>query len=333
MTQDLLFRIRELDDVTAVKLIRHVGRMLFKDPQIREVLNFPPSAQLRATLTDLSAAQKRETLSSERSIWLARALLAALASQPLFAEVLAQALESLRGDELVAEASVPRGLAIEIVRLLGCAREARLYSEARIPGESALVDLAMVALAPQNTPIPAPGAHATRAAPPKKVGPDLAQEGTPLAAPAADATAVTPSEVPSAPELCLNAWFPDQPGDVARLIVGVAARLCVNLGPARAGSAGSEVLPGEVVQQLREVPFVGVLILCAGADIKPLGRRLPLPPDPERILEFTLIPRRPGELEIQIVLLVHNEPIHRMRFPVTAVIPSDTAAAATWSQV
>jgi hypothetical protein len=284
--------------------------MLFKDREIRDFLaNSPPSTELLARLANVPARRKQEMLFGPRSIWLARELLVALASQRRFAAFLARAFTSLPRDELVTEAGVPLGLATETIRLLASWREAESRSVAQEMG-CRTDNLETVAR--------------------HRFPPDPLVRLADAALIAADAPGAMPA---SPPDLCLNAWFPDEPSDVPRLIVGVAARLHVNLGPPRAGAAGSEVLPNKVVQELSEVPFVDVLLLCAGADIKPLRQRLPMPPDPKRVLQFTLIARRPGELDIQIVLLVHNEPIHRMSFPVTAVTRSDTAAATTGSQL
>lgn len=152
----------------------------------------------------------------------------------------------------------------------------------------------------------------------------------PLAAPP-PATRGLLDDVPSEAPLCLNAWFPDHPADPIRLPVGLPALLHVNLGPPRDDAAASEPLPPDVIQALHEVPFIDVLVLCAGADIRPLRRRLVMPPDPALVLEFALTPSRPGPLEIQIVLLVHNEPIHRMLVPAEAVPSASTSAAASAS--
>jgi len=57
--------------------------------------------------------------------------------------------------------------------------------------------------------------------------------------------------------------------------------------------------------------------------VLPLRRRLSLPPAPAHVLEFSIIPLRADHLEIEIVLLVQNEPIHRMSFWVRAE-PADT---------
>jgi len=119
------------------------------------------------------------------------------------------------------------------------------------------------------------------------------------------------------PTLHLNAWFPDQPGDDIVLTLDVPASLCVQLGPQR-GAGASEALSGAVVHALYEVEAIDVLVLCPGADIAPISRRLRMPPDPARVLAFTITPRRAGRLALEVVLLVHNEPIHRMPFPVEA---------------
>lgn len=185
MTQDVLNLVRELDDLTTVKLLRHVGPMLFKIPEIeRLVETFPISTGPLADLTNLPLTQKREALSSDRSIWLARVLLAALASQRLFAEILAEALNSLYHDELDIKAGVTRGLVTDLVRLLASAREKAEMERGRVmysrierqggpleTGGSAsdiLVDLAMVALAPESTPLPATGASSTSQEPPER---------------------------------------------------------------------------------------------------------------------------------------------------------------------
>ncbi|MBS1791338.1 MAG: CHAT domain-containing protein [Acidobacteria bacterium] len=176
MTQDILFSVRALDDLTSVRLIRHVGPLLFKDPQIRGLLDASSAPdQLSGLLANLSLPVKREALTSDRSIWLARALLAALASHPRFAEILAKAMESLRRDELVAEASIPRGLATEIIRLLASASGVSIPEsiqqeyQVRLPPQTTdiwdepvpdplpdpLLDLAQVALAPEGMRLPA----------------------------------------------------------------------------------------------------------------------------------------------------------------------------------
>jgi hypothetical protein len=128
------------------------------------------------------------------------------------------------------------------------------------------------------------------------------------------------------PPLHLNAWFPDQPGDAVALTVDVPANLCVQLGPPR-GAGASEPLPGAVVHGLHEVQAIDVLVLCPGADLAPISQRLRMPPDPARVLNFTITARRAGRLELEIVLLVHNEPIHRMPFPVDALAAEGARAA------
>lgn len=173
MSQDVLALVRDLDNLTAVKLLRHVGPMLFEDAQIEHLVDtFQPSTKSLADLTNLTLSQKRETLSTERAIWLARALLAALASQPRFVEVLVEALNSLRRDKLGAETSVPRGLVTDVVRLLASAEEAENMEVRDSAGEEpetgeyahdSLVDLAEVALAPEDTPLPIPDEGPTTA--------------------------------------------------------------------------------------------------------------------------------------------------------------------------
>ncbi|UQA57092.1 serine/threonine-protein kinase [Polyangium aurulentum] len=125
---------------------------------------------------------------------------------------------------------------------------------------------------------------------------------------------------PAYPPLCLSAWFPDQSGDQARITVGVPARLCVNLGPReeRGGVRISVALTPEGAAALDLADHAHVLVLCPGARVSPLRQRIRLPPNPARVLSFMVTALRADDLEIEIVLLVQNEPIHRASFWVRA---------------
>ena len=119
----------------------------------------------------------------------------------------------------------------------------------------------------------------------------------------------------------LNTWFPDNPDSDVHLPVGKPAWLFVNLGPPHIPSgAGKNSRPFDAaaLEKLAEKGKLDVLVLCPGARVKPLRKRMPLPPDPKTILEFTLTPLRDGKLDLQIVLLIKNEPIHRTLFPIEA---------------
>ena len=143
MTQDIFERIQGLDDLAAVNLFRHVGPMLFKEPDIRGLLGREAPTGPLTVLVNLAPARKQQLLDSERSIWLARALLAAFAKQPRFAQVLARALDSLRRDELLLEATVPLGLTTDSLRLLSA-----------VQAPEVLVEMAQIALGAEDTPPP-----------------------------------------------------------------------------------------------------------------------------------------------------------------------------------
>ena len=143
MTQDIFERIQGLDDLAAVNLFRHVGPMLFKEPDIRGLLGREAPTGPLTVLVNLAPARKQPLLDSERSIWLARALLAAFAKQPRFAQVLARALDSLRRDELLLEATVPLGLTTDSLRLLSA-----------VQAPEVLVEMAQIALGAEDTPPP-----------------------------------------------------------------------------------------------------------------------------------------------------------------------------------
>lgn len=168
MTQDIFERIKALDDLKVVNLFRHLAPMLFKDAKIRSLLDFEGTVDPLALAT-LAPPEKQALLESNRSIWLARALLAAFVTQPRFAEVLARALDSLPQDELVLEATVPRGLATDSLRLLAATHIAEAVGAAghnlmtSYEAPQALVEMAQFALAAKNTPPPAAIPGQTRA--------------------------------------------------------------------------------------------------------------------------------------------------------------------------
>ena len=157
MSQDIFERIQGLDDLKVVNLFRHLGPMLFKDPKIRSLLDYEPTTGPLAALAKLTLPKRQGLLDTNRSIWLARALLAAFAAQPRFAQILSKALDSLPRDELVLEASVPLGLATDSLRLLASAyvvetagaANHNLMSDDQAP--DALVDIAQIALDAGNT--------------------------------------------------------------------------------------------------------------------------------------------------------------------------------------
>jgi CHAT domain-containing protein len=164
MSRKLIDDIRGLDDLRAVMLIRHVAPILFNDARVRNlVAAFPPPksgpagelaswepasamSRLLTSLGTLPLHERQEMLSGEHSVWIARALLAALASDDRFVKVLNQALKTLRRDELVMEGRIPRGLATDIVRVLASARQTDTATGPELDSPNPLVDLALVAL-------------------------------------------------------------------------------------------------------------------------------------------------------------------------------------------
>lgn len=190
MMQDIFERVRELDDLAAVNLFRHLGPMLFKDPKVRSLLVFERTAGPLAVLTNIPLTQKQKLLDSHRSIWLARVLLTAFAAQPRFAQILTRALDSLRRDELLLEATVPLGLATDSLRLLASVRETekvgRVYQKSRVGDQAPdiLVEIAEFALTTGSPPPPAASIAPTQAAsetksvPPslREVYPDIAAD-------------------------------------------------------------------------------------------------------------------------------------------------------------
>ena len=75
------------------------------------------------------------------------------------------------------------------------------------------------------------------------------------------------------------------------------------------------------------------MLLCAEADIEPIFDTLDLPPDPCNSVKFYVTPLNKGELNLTIVLLLKNEPIHRTTFSCEAEVAETRAASAADSVV
>lgn len=131
------------------------------------------------------------------------------------------------------------------------------------------------------------------------------------------------ADVPSS--VCLNAWFPDHPSNFGRLLVDHPARLCINLGPPHIPDGAGVMAPLEptAIAKLAKRQHVDVLVLAAGARVTPLRQKMPLPPDPGNVLCFNITPNRPGILNIEVALLVRNEPIHRTGMKALAIASRD----------
>lgn len=113
-------------------------------------------------------------------------------------------------------------------------------------------------------------------------------------------------------EVFLNVWFPAFEPNEPQLIVGQVIELCVDLGPSRPGSGPqARALNAAVLAQLREVSWVDVWVQCPDADVTPCEGTLDLR-TPGSVLGFMLTPRSAGSLRIVVVLLLRNQPIHRV---------------------
>jgi hypothetical protein len=124
MTTDIVTALSELTDSEAVRLLKLVGPILFREAEVRELVNdYRPTEESLSELAELQSSVKREALPSGLSIQLARAILYQLASDSRFAPALSSALDRLQRDELAAEVSMSRGLATDMIRLLGASRE------------------------------------------------------------------------------------------------------------------------------------------------------------------------------------------------------------------
>ncbi len=130
--------------------------------------------------------------------------------------------------------------------------------------------------------------------------------------------------------LYLNASFPDYE-DKETLTVGVSAKLRVSLDYlTRAEPLGSsEQLSADTAALLQEAGEVDVLLLCPEADIQPIVETLDLPPREGNFVAFEVRPLIEGVLNLTIVLLLKNEPIHRTTFSCEAVAATATAYAQT----
>ncbi|MCY0992149.1 SIR2 family protein [Nannocystis sp. ILAH1] len=111
-------------------------------------------------------------------------------------------------------------------------------------------------------------------------------------------------------QVYLNVWFPKFEPRAPRFVVDVPIEMRVALGPQRQG-APADPLSEDLLDRLRRLSQIDVWVQCADADVTPCDGTLQLP-WPTNILSFELTPRRTGGLRIAIVLLIHNQPVHRL---------------------
>jgi hypothetical protein len=133
-------------------------------------------------------------------------------------------------------------------------------------------------------------------------------------------------EAANSPTIHLNVWFPDFQEAEVTLTVGVATAMWINLANSpRAGTLASERVSDDAVKHFYEVDYVDVIAVCPGADVEPLRARLPLPPNADTVARFELTPRRSGNLNLSVILLIEGEAIHQT----TASIFASAQSSAT----
>jgi len=115
--------------------------------------------------------------------------------------------------------------------------------------------------------------------------------------------------------LYVNAWFPDY-NEGSWLTVGETSHLLVNLGPKITPSSLSisDHLTRDDESLVNAAEYIDIMVLCANADVAPLRARLPMPPKPECPAKFDVTPRIEGDLELTVVLMICNEPLHYTTF-------------------
>lgn len=114
----------------------------------------------------------------------------------------------------------------------------------------------------------------------------------------------------SVEQVFLNVWFPKFEPRAPRFILDEPIEMCVALGPQR-HDAPADPLSEDLLGRLRRLSQIAVWVQCADADVTPCDGTLWLP-WPSNVLSFELTPRRPGGLRIVVVLLIHNQPVHRL---------------------
>lgn len=111
-------------------------------------------------------------------------------------------------------------------------------------------------------------------------------------------------------QVYLNVWFPKFEPRAPRFVVDEPIDMHVDLGPQRHG-ARPEPISEALKDRLRRLARVDVWVQCADADVAPGDGTLELP-WPTNVLTFQLVPRRHGGLRIVVVLLIKNQPVHRL---------------------
>jgi hypothetical protein len=153
---DIAARIQALDDFTAVQVLKRTAAVIFKAAAVRDRLRASVAGADFRDLENLDDDSKAKMLGAERSVWLARRLLVKLAAEPQLRDILERVLDSFRCQEMIAEASISRGLPAALIRLLAAYDAGREQGDKR--GEAGLAELrsmAALTVAPEGAPLPA----------------------------------------------------------------------------------------------------------------------------------------------------------------------------------
>ena len=121
MSQQLIERIRELDDFRSTRFFIYFSQKLFDETDIsQEALQaqIPDEIRNRQELSpvfNLTADAKSKTLGADDAVVCARGVLEALAQHPGFEKALEQALDEYRDDDMIADIIMAVGLAASMI--------------------------------------------------------------------------------------------------------------------------------------------------------------------------------------------------------------------------
>ena len=138
MSKQLLQRIRNMDDFHCVRFLTHVSTLLFDGldteqqqlleqvpPEIRNMQALSPAFQLPST-----AGTKM--LDAQDAAVCARNILEALAQHPGFKDMIAQALEDYRDDDMFADVILALGLAASMIIVAATTKLKAKYEDGKI---------------------------------------------------------------------------------------------------------------------------------------------------------------------------------------------------------
>jgi len=97
--------------------------------------------------------------------------------------------------------------------------------------------------------------------------------------------------------------------------------------------AASDVLPNKIAEELWVAKYVDVLVVCPGAIVTPIRRRIAMPPGIKATAEFVIRASRRDNFELTVVLSTRGEPVYNRSLQFRADEMSDEAAPPSPSQV